>query len=116
MPGERGNWDTGFQEAIPGRERGQGAALQEQLRVSLHGLDWRQTGREQRTRTDTPAGHLDRLRHMTRGAPQDQDVTRHWDTGWGGWDRAVPREGSEGISRSLHTLVLLRPTLRLPDL
>lgn len=39
LPGERGNGDTGFQEAIPLGERGQGAALQDQLRVSLHGLD-----------------------------------------------------------------------------
>lgn len=53
LRGERGHGDTGFQEAVPGRERGQGAALQDQLGVSLHGLDWRQTGREQRTRTDT---------------------------------------------------------------
>lgn len=34
-------------------ERGQGAALQDQLWVSLHGLDWRQTGREQRGQEQT---------------------------------------------------------------
>lgn len=67
MPGELGNWDTGFQEAVPG-EGGQGAALQDQLGVSLHGLDWRQTGREQRTRTDTHVDRPDRLRHKTHGA------------------------------------------------
>lgn len=39
LPGERGNGDTGFQEAIPVGERGQGAALQDQLGVSLHGFD-----------------------------------------------------------------------------
>lgn len=58
LPGERGNRDTGLQEAIPVGKGGQGAALQDQLWVSLHGLDWRQTGREQRTRTDTQVGHL----------------------------------------------------------
>lgn len=94
MPGERGNWDTGFQEAIPGRERGQGAALQDQLGVSLHGLDWRQTGREQRGQEQTlpwaiwtgcDTGHV--------GLLKEQDVTRHWDTRWGGWDGAVSRVG-----------------------
>lgn len=34
-------------------ERGQGAALQDQLWVSLHGLYWRQTGKEQRGQEQT---------------------------------------------------------------
>lgn len=34
-------------------QRSQGAALQDQLWVSLHGLDWRQTGRKQRGQEQT---------------------------------------------------------------
>lgn len=85
LRGERGHGDTGFQEAVPGRERGQGAALQDQLGVSLHGLDWRQTGREQRTRTDT------RVDAPTdTGLLKDQDRTG---THGGQEGRAVTQEG-----------------------
>lgn len=88
LPGELGNWDTGFQEAVPG-EGGQGAALQDQLGVSLHGLDWRQTGREQRTRTDTHVDRLDRLGHKTRGL-EDQGTRQLGHTpGWAGRGRSL---------------------------
>lgn len=115
MPGERGNWDTGFQEAIPERERGQGAALQDQLGVSLHGLDWRQTGREQRgqertllwaiwTGSDTRhAGHLRTRRDKTLGHRL------------GCVGRGCAQGGLGRISRSLHTLLLPRPTLWPPS-
>ena len=53
MPGECGNGDTGLQEAIPVREGDQGATLQDQLGVSLHGLDWRYMGREEGTQEQT---------------------------------------------------------------
>lgn len=115
LPRERGNWDTGLQEAIPGWERGQGAALQDQLGVALHGLDWRQTGREQRGQEQTlawPVWTCSDTGHT--GLLKSQDVTRHQDTRRGGWAWVAPGEGREGVAGSPHTCSPPRPALGPP--
>lgn len=126
MPGERGNRDTGFQEAVPVGERGQGATLQDQLGVSLHGLHWRQMGRKQRgqeqtlgwavcTHADTDSGSV---RTRTR-----QDAGTHagaGGTGWRLWGSPPPAPISEVTAchaRAQPTVrVLLGPLLCTPGL
>lgn len=70
LTGERGNGDTGFQEAVSWGERGQRPTLQDQLGVSLHCLDWRQTGENREDKNRHSRGQS---RHapptQTRGAP-----------------------------------------------
>lgn len=84
LPGERGNGDTGFQE-VPGWERGRRGALQDQLGISLHGLDWKQMGeRTERTRTHARVGHRD-TDTWALGQPGGDNTERTLGQEWTHW-------------------------------